>query len=342
MENSLSQFESYFGTLKDWFLALSVIPLALGISSYLKSLILRAQKSKEGRFFRQLAPIVTTLVYVGGLALFVELAPLPEKISLWLSGICFVLTVVVGLYFAQRAAVLGFRWAAHKSKYEEIFDAGFVPLLQNVLTIFVLLTGSIIILKHFNYDVMSLITALGVGSLAVGLAAKDTLSNMISGFILIIDRNLKPGDRVNMNGALGDVATIGLRSTLIRTLDGNTLIVPNSDLVNNRILNFSIHTREIQSQLQIRVPFDTSFARTKELIIQVADQIHLISKEKPIRVNLSSLAEGYQTVSILLRILDYGEAASVVSQFHEKLIDALGKEQIRLVRFCKCYPGSIS
>ena len=74
---------------------------------------------------------------------------------------------------------------------------GFIPLIKNISTLFVFVMGGIMVLKHFGYDVMSLLTALGVGSLAVGLAAKEALSNMISGFVLIMDGTFAAGDRIS-------------------------------------------------------------------------------------------------------------------------------------------------
>jgi small-conductance mechanosensitive channel len=346
MENGLSQYANYFTALKDWVFALSVIPATWILRSYLKAILLSPQKKapagwlqklKEGPYLGQLWPSIASVIYIGSLTCFVELAPISGRAYSGLAGINFILCVVLGLTLTQRTVLLGFQWASQRAKYEEIFDVGFFPLLKNVITIFVGLTGGIIILKHFNYDVMSLITALGVSSLAVGLAAKDTLSNMISGFILIIDRNLKPGDRVNLNGNVGDVIQIGLRSTLIRVNDGNTLIVPNSDLVNNRILNLSLHSREIQVPLHIRIPYDAAFFRVREICLQISNQIEGISKSKPTRVNLTTLSEGHQLIAISLWVLNYSESGAVTSEFNERLLTALDKEKILLSQPIKCH-----
>src|SRR3990170_7935615 len=99
----------------------------------------------------------------------------------------------------------------------------FLPLIEKLIFIFIFITGLIIVLKHFDYDILSLVTALGVTSLAIGLAAKDTLANMISGFTLMIDRPFRIGDRIQLaSGQWGDVVDIGLRSTKMQTGD-NTL-----------------------------------------------------------------------------------------------------------------------
>jgi small-conductance mechanosensitive channel len=187
------------------------------------------------------------------------------------------------------------------------------------------------ILKHFGYDVMSLLTALGVGSLAVGLAAKDTLSNMISGFILIIDQNLKPGDRVNLGGIIGDVQEIGLRSTKIRLGDGNTLIVPNADLVNTKIVNLSVPSRSTSCSVQVRLPYSVPFSKVRELSLNLLEKSEKVSQEKPRWVNLNSLSEGHQLIQIGFWVSEMNDCGSVISEFNEQLLGHLQNENIPLV-----------
>jgi MscS family membrane protein len=339
MENLLSQYSNYFSVLREWVLALSVIPATVLMNSGLRSLIDNPEKWpkrwpaswRQTFFSHRLWPSISNIIYVLGLALIVELAPLQGRAQSWLASILFVLSVLLGLRLAQRTALMGVEWASKKARYDENFNAGFIPLFQNVITIFVVLTGGIVVLKHFNYDVVSLVTALGVSSLAVGLAAKDTISNMISGFTLIIDRNLKPGDRINLNGTVGDVKDIGLRSTNIRMTDGNTLIVPNSELVNNRILNLSVPTREISSSIQIRVPSDVPLAKIRAICLQITKQMEKLSKERSTWVGLMSLSDGHQLIGISIWVSDYTEASNAVSDFNEKLLVCLNQENIPLV-----------
>ncbi|MEO5969539.1 MAG: mechanosensitive ion channel domain-containing protein [Bdellovibrionia bacterium] len=339
MENLLSQYSNYFTVLKEWLLALSVIPATVLVNSGLRSLINNPEKWpkrwpvswRQTFFAHHLWPSISNIIYVLGLAFIVELAPLHGRAQSWLASIFFVLSVLLGLRLVQRTALIGVEWASHKVRRDETFDVGFVPLFQNVITIFVALTGGIVVLKHFNYDVVSLVTALGVSSLAVGLAAKDTLSNMISGFILIIDRNLKPGDRINLGGTVGDVREIGLRSTNIRMTDNNTLIVPNSELVNNRILNLSIPSRETSSTFQIRVPCDVPLAKIRTICLQITKQMEKLSKDRSTWVGLTSLAEGHQLIGISIWISDYTEASNAVSDFNEKLLACLSQENIPLI-----------
>ena len=172
------------------------------------------------------------MIYPLGLRIAIEVAPLGPKSEVLLQSVAYVLFVLTFLNLVRQAAMIGIEISSQRARASDTFQHGFVPLLKNVVSLVIFTMGGIMVLKYFGYDVMSLVTALGVGSLAVGLAAKDTLSNMISGFTLIIDRNLHPGDKINLGGTVGVVDVIGLRSTRLNTRDGNVLIVPNEDLVN--------------------------------------------------------------------------------------------------------------
>jgi MscS family membrane protein len=179
--------------------------------------------------------------------------------------------------------------------------------------------------------VLSLLTALGVGSLAVGLAAKDTLANMIAGFTLIIDRNLKPGDRINLSGSTGEVDEIGLRSTRIRTGDGNVLIVPNSELVNTKILNLSMPTLETSASTEIRVPYWASFQDVRKICLQALEETPRVSKTRGRSVLLKSLADGHQVIQIGFWVEDASESGSVLSQVHETILGRLQSSRIALM-----------
>jgi small-conductance mechanosensitive channel len=317
--------------LREWSLALSVLLITVIASAAVSSFLKKSGKTRGWPSLTALAPSLSHILYILGLTIFSELAPLKAPLNTWLESGIYVVAVVILLSMVRRAALIGVEWSANRSTHSRTLQQGFIPLLRNLITLFVFFTGSIMILKRFNYDVLSLVTALGVGSLAVGLAAKETLSNMISGFTLIIDRNFRPGDRINLGGSggLGDVEEIGLRSTRIRTPDGNTLIVPNSELVNTKILNLSLPTRETTCSTTIKLPLEVPFSRARELCLETIDQVrHASGRGK--WVNLSMMADGFQSLTIGFWLREMDDASAAVSEFHEKLLTRFQAEQISI------------
>jgi small-conductance mechanosensitive channel len=316
---------------KEWAPAIVVIAGTLFIKTLTKAILRRIHKDRKWTIIRQLSPSISNVIYIIGLKLFVDLSPFEGRVETWLNHVVYVFSIIIYLGLIQRAALIGIEWSAFKGDSSKTLQNGFIPLLRNVITLFAFFSGGIMILKHFNYDVMSLITALGVSSLAVGLAAKDTLSNMISGFILIIDQNLRPGDRINLGGTLGDVEEIGLRSTQMRLGDGNTLIVPNAELVNTKILNLSIPSRAMTCSVSIRIPYSFPFSEIKEICISTLKQVQKAAQEKPNWVNLTSLSEGHQFITIGFWVTDMNDSGAAISEFNERLLARFKDDKITLV-----------
>ena len=185
---------------QEWLISIGVLIATIVVAGSSRAALKSINKDQSWPLLRQMAPALSNVSYVIGLKIFSDVVPLNERSATWVDGIIYILSIIIYLDIFQKAALIGIEWSASKSAPSKALEQGFIPLMRNVTTLFVFFSGVIMTLKHFNYDVMSLVTALGVSSLAVGLAAKDTLSNMISGFILIIDRNLRPSDRINLNG----------------------------------------------------------------------------------------------------------------------------------------------
>jgi small conductance mechanosensitive channel len=104
----------------------------------------------------------------------------------------------------------------------------------------VLAVGVLMALDQMGFEVGSLLAGVGIAGLAVGLAAQETIANMIAGFSILWDRPFRLGDYVNVAGSQGEVTQIGLRSTRLKTLENREVILPNKEIVRQAIIN---HTR---------------------------------------------------------------------------------------------------
>lgn len=319
--------------VENWIIPANVLIFTVFISEGVRRLLRRAGKNQRFNFLAELSPAILALIYVLGLRIFLETAPLNPKVELWLGEIVYLCGAGIITWLIRRTAMIGIEWSAFRSHQSNTLQQGFIPLLKNLVTLFVFTIGGIMVLKHFNYDVMSLVAALGVGSLAVGLAAKDTLSNMISGFMLIIDRNLRPGDRISLGGAggpTGDVEEIGLRSTRIRTGNGNVLIVPNADMVNTKILNLSEPSRSISCSTTLKFPLELPFGRIKQIFLATVEETGLALKDRGKWCNLAQVVDNAQVVSGGFWIADIDQEGAALSEFQEKLLIRLEREGISL------------
>ena len=217
-------------------------------------------------------PLTLALFLVGA---FVALHRLPIP-PLWLGRVDSLLYVVGVLLLALalvRLYGIFLRWYTTESKAAA--SAGltqeFGPLLRKLGKVVIALLAAITILQHLGVNVASLVVSLGVGSLAVGLAAQDTLSNMFAGFTLMLDRPFRVGDRIQLaSGEVGDVESIGMRATHIRTADEMFLIVPNSSLVKERIINHSRPTARVTVRIDVGVAYGTDLALARRLLSEAA------------------------------------------------------------------------
>jgi len=297
--NMLTQFlkpQATDGTVMIWakeiLVALIIIAIFLFLSRLVSKILLRWGKrvtfftktELDDRILKRSIPHISRILNATGLYLAIHSLSLHEKAITVLSGILYVLLVMIIFNLIYHAFDEFMQWYISSRS-----DDGFVlvskhmaPVAAKLVMLLLIGTALVIIFKHFNYDIFSLVTALGIGSLAVGMAAKDTLAHMISGFTLMLDRPFQIGDRVKLsNGQIGDVMDIGLRSTKILGIDSTMMIIPNSDLCNSAVVNLARPSSMIQGKVNIGVAYDSDIEAVKRVLIQIASADEEVVAEPP-------------------------------------------------------------
>jgi len=127
--------------------------------------------------------------------------------------------------------------ARRASKTETMLDDSLVPLLRTTMRLFVTAVGILFVLQNLDVNVSSLIAGLGLGGLAIALAAQDTVRNVLGGATIFADKPFEVGDWVIVDGVEGTVETVGFRSTRVRTFYNSLVSVPNGNLMNTGIDN---------------------------------------------------------------------------------------------------------
>lgn len=188
------------------------------------------------------------------------------------------------------------------SKIDDIvFD-----LLIRFSGVVVYVTAVILALDMLGVNVMPFIAGAGVAGIAIGFAAKDTLSNIIAGVLLIIDRPFEIGDRIEVwsapagSATWGDVIDIGLRATKIRTTDNIVIIIPNNEIMMRDIVNYTIITSKIRVRVNIGIAYDADMGKAKEIILEAARSVDWISKDPEPKVVVRNFGES--SVDLQLRV----------------------------------------
>jgi len=157
--------------------------------------------------------------------------------------------------------------------------------------------AAIIALDILGVNVMPFIAGAGVAGIAIGFAAKDTLSNLIAGILLIIDRPFEIGDRIEVwsapagTASWGDVIDIGLRATRIKTTDNIIIIIPNNEIMKRDIVNYTTNNNNIRVRINIGIAYDADIATAKQIIIRVAGAMHWVLKNPPPKVVVRNFGE---------------------------------------------------
>jgi small-conductance mechanosensitive channel len=210
----------------------------------------------------------------------------------------------------------------------------YVPLAEKVLTLAVALIWVIVVAKHFGKDVTSLVAALGVGSLAIGLAAQQTLGNMIAGFVLLVDRPFRVADRVKLaTGELGEVREIGVRSTRILLGDGNLLVVPNAELANSRVVNVRMPAH---ADIKLLIAIENDVEQVIDLLTAVVKEE---GRVKNSFVRLSQVSERGVEITVGIDCASPGDAWNAEGDLRRRLLARLKAEKVALPELYRSSQG---
>jgi len=142
------------------------------------------------------------------------------------------------------------------AKTENTLDDQLAPLATKTLKVFVVVFGILIMLQGFGFNVMSLLAGLGLGGLALALAAQDTAANVFGSITIILDRPFQVGDWIKVGDTEGNVEEIGFRSTRIRTFYQSLITVPNSVMAKEKIDNMGARAKR-RIRHTLGVTYDT-------------------------------------------------------------------------------------
>jgi small-conductance mechanosensitive channel len=149
-----------------------------------------------------------------------------------------------------------------------------VNLMSNLARVLVLTLGGLVILQWLGISITPLVTALGVGGLAIGLALQDTLANLFAGIHILVSRQVRPGDFVRLeSGEEGYVQDVTWRYTTIRQLPNNLTIVPNAKLASAVITNYYLPETELAVLVPVSVSYDSDLAHVEATTIAVGKEV---------------------------------------------------------------------
>ena len=207
----------------------------------------------------------------------------------------------------------------------------FVTLVR--LGIFVL--GLLVLLQMLGMSITPLLTALGVGGLAIALALQDTLSNLFAGLHIIGSRKVRLGDYIKVDsGEEGYVVDINWRNTSIRSLPGDVVVVPNAKLANAIVTNFYQPQRETNVVAKASVAYESDLEHVERVTIDVAREamralsITIPDFEPVVRFN--EFGDSAIDFSVVMRVREYSDRFELVHVFMKRLHECFRSEGVEM------------
>jgi small-conductance mechanosensitive channel len=244
-----------------------------------EKIILREIKRMAGRtkwesddiFVQALHGTTTLLFLAAGIYCALESTDISHDILVFLNKVLLVIVIFSVTLITSRICV-GF-----VNQYSRKAGGAFVStsMFTNLTRVMVLIIGILIILESLGISITPILTALGVGGLAVALALQDTLSNCFAGIHLIASGKLKPGHYLKLgSGEEGYVQDITWRYTTIMTLQNNTVIVPNAKLASAIVTNYNIPNDEISISVDIAVSYESDLETVERVTLESCPRRH--------------------------------------------------------------------
>jgi MscS family membrane protein len=230
--------------------------VTLVLFPFLEKLAARTRSTLDNKLLPAMeAPIAAFIMLVGIFAA-IKVLKLPlatDEALVYGSRVAFSLVVFWGLWRALSALL---EHATEVAGHRKLGIAAFMPWIKkSLLTLFIVL-GALLTIQSLGYDVKAILAGLGIGGLAFALAAQDTLANVFGAIVVAVDQPFRLGETVRIQGNIGTVEDIGLRSTRIRLVDKSLMVIPNKIVAAETITNLSRFTRRRFEQV-IGLTYDT-------------------------------------------------------------------------------------
>lgn len=273
------------------------------------------------------------LIFVSGAALLERISPLGSDAELtryFMLGFR-VTTVVAVIIFLDK--VMRNLIATYAHSIEVLKTSGGVA--QGIVRAVVFGLGLLILLDSFGVSITPILASLGIGSLAVALALQPTLENFFSGIQIVIDKPIKIGQFIKLDsGEEGYVKKIGWRSTWIRMLPNNVVVIPNKLLVGSKVLNYYYPEQEMAVLVQVGVHYESDLQHVERVTIAVGEEVMKevkggVPEFKPF-IRYHTFNDFSIDFTVILRCKEFVDNYLIKHEFIKKLHERYAKEAINI------------
>ncbi len=226
---------------------------------------------------------------------------------------------VIGYYLANLLARKSEKFRG------EYVSAQHIMLIKKSIYIIVLLLFSMASLQQLDFDLSVLLGSAGIATVAIGFAAKTSISNMICGLFLILEKSFVVGDTISVKGHQGEIMSIDFLSVKIRTAENTMIRLPNEEILSSDVINLT-HFKQRRLDININISYETNLAESQKLLLKIAAESPYNAQKPEASVVLDSFEQS--TINLKLSMWvnksDYNEAKDTLQQAIKLAFDQNG------------------
>jgi len=276
----------FFGNpLKDWAIALGSVLFFCIVARIMQKIVLKkvqqlatkTDSSLDDFIVRLIQRSVTPMLYAFAVYIGLQYLVLPAQVN----KVLYIAVLVISVFFIVNiiSSIFSYFFRQFESKGEQVKQArGILLIVKIVLWII----GIIFLIDNLGYDITTIIAGLGIGGIAIALAAQAILGDLFSYLVIFFDKPFETSDFIVIGDKSGIVEYIGIKTTRLRTLSGEQLIVSNTDLTNSRVQNFK-RMEKRRVVLSIGVTYETKadiIERIPEIIRELVESYKEVSFDR--------------------------------------------------------------
>ncbi len=312
--------------------------VALVCTWLLRRYVIARAKDTRGRLDDMVADIgarpIFWIVFLAGTHAALRKLILPDWLGRTIWTVMLVAWTIVGALAAVRLinAVLQHYIKRFADRSDDALLSQLIGTLSSVVGLVVWIIAALFLVANMGFNISSLLAGLGLGGLALAMAAKDTLSNVFGSFTILINGPFQVGEAVNYQGNEGSVELIGLRDTRIRTWNGNLVSVPNSLAPTSVITNIS-RRPSLRVLFKLAISGDTPLEKIDHVREQIAGEIRAVEGiAENVMLHLLGFEAGALQLQVLYYITDTSRALDIQHDVNRDIKQILQQADVSLAQ----------
>ncbi|MHA2501383.1 MAG: mechanosensitive ion channel family protein [Candidatus Kariarchaeaceae archaeon] len=312
-----------------------VIVISLLLNTVLQKLVIRLRKrSARNRavnqriFLNNIQNPLKLWVVLGtiyGIGSYFKLDDIP--VLVYLLSASLVTIIITFVYVLYRAVQSIIQYYIRKGRLPN------TTIFNTLTAIVTILIGITLILASLGISITPIVAAFGIGGLAIALALQPTLANLFAGISIIASKQINPGDFVELSSTqAGYIEDIQWRTTSIRTVHNNMIIIPNSIVSNLIITNYSLPKQDLAVVVPVGVHYESDLEHVKRVCLEVAADVMMseeegVKEEEPV-VRFRNFGASSIDLNVILRAKEYAGQHHIRSEFIQRLMKRFREENI--------------